>query len=267
MPNLSLARVISNRKVAADCYQMIISAPAMAAEVQPGQFFHLRCSEQLDPLLRRPISLFSVDRAKGEIGLLYRVVGRGTALLAKREPGSELDIMGPLGRGFRLPTQAGTVVLVGGGIGVAPLYATAVAAKATGCKVITLIGAGTAAKIYALAEFKEVSDRVLVATDDGSAGIKGRVTELLGQVLATEQIAAVLCCGPNPMLQAAGQIAMAAGVPCQVSLEEYMGCGVGACLACACKTKQAPSSPFTYKKVCVDGPVFNAEEVIWDGQA
>ncbi len=260
------AKILSNKKVGAGFYKMELASIYLAKVSRPGQFVEIRCSGGIDPLLRRPLGVHRI-RPRG-IDLLYEVVGKGTAAFAEKRGGDELDLIGPLGNGFDLNLASDTNILVAGGIGVAPLTALAesLAAK-EGKKVYVLIGAGTRTHIMCAAEFRSIGCDVRLSTDDGSRGYKGRVTGPLVKLLEkckletylpTFRRATVYACGPVGMLKAVSRIALERGIPCQVSLEEHMACGIGACLGCPVKMKAG-----SYKMVCKDGPVFNAEELAW----
>lgn len=242
-------------------YQLLkLHAPDIAYSAQPGQFLHVRCSDTFDPLLRRPISIHSVDRGKGTVSLLYRVAGRGTARLFDFEM---LDIMGPLGKGFALPPSDSGVLVIGGGIGIAPLFFLLEELSKKGTTVDVFLGASSAEHLLMVKDIKELGHRLQVATDDGSAGYHGPVTGLCPPDLVC-RMDEVFACGPKPMLRALATILEDNNVPGQFSLEERMGCGVGACLACACKTRKSKQEEFSYSHVCVDGPVFYASEVVWE---
>lgn len=258
------ARILFNEQVGPDVFRMVVEAPEIAQEVKSGQFFHVRCGAEYDPLLRRPISIHQYRSKTGELFFLYQVKGKGTALLSQMRPGDYVDLMGPLGNGFSLKKGNGLYVLVGGGIGIAPLLSVAQDIKKQGFEIVTLLGAQSRSHVYVEDDFRLYSDQIFIWTVDGSSGLKGLVTHMLPEVIRTCNINQILTCGPHGMLKEVARQAVAANIPCQVSLEEKMGCGVGACLSCACAIKVPEDSAFTYKKVCVDGPVFEAEEVIWD---
>ncbi len=224
-------------------------------DIRPGQFVHIKCGDGL--LLRRPISI--CDWTGGQNGdtltIVFEARGEGTDWLAKREVGDHLDVLGPLGNGFNV--ENGTYLLVGGGIGVPPM--SGCASYTGGCST-AILGFRSKDKAILLDCFEEECAKVLVATDDGSLGYHGFVDALVRQELESgQEYAGVLACGPKPMLRNVAKVAAEFGVPCHVSMEERMGCGIGACLVCACDMKDG-----SRKHVCKDGPVFNAEEVDWD---
>lgn len=222
----------------------------------PGQFVHIKCGDGL--LLRRPISVCSCqeDERSDTLAVVFEVRGEGTAWLARRPEGHTVDVLGLLGSGFSMERE-GRYLLVGGGIGVPPMRGCA---QYTGGRSTAILGFRSKEKAILLDRFQEECAKVLTATDDGSLGHHGFVDALVRQELERDRgYTAVLACGPKPMLKNVAKAAAEFGVPCQVSMEERMGCGVGACLVCA-----TPMKDGSVKHVCKDGPVFNAEEVDWD---
>lgn len=253
-PLVALCPVVRKRSLGPRLYDITVEHAEMAARALPGQFVHIRCE---GVLLRRPISICEIEGTT--LRLLVEERGAGTAWLAGVHEGAVLDILGPLGHGFALGDTARPVVFVGGGIGVFPLLA---ACKPFGANATVLLGFRTASLITLDNDFAASGADLRLATDDGSCGTPGTVCTLLQQRLAEGPCAAIFACGPRPMLQATAMLAAQHGIPCQVSMEERMGCGVGACLVCACKTRRADGSE-SYAHVCKDGPVFDAAEVIW----
>ena len=218
----------------------------LPGEVSPGQFLHIGCGEGL--LLRRPISV--CDAEAGLVRIVFEVKGEGTRRLAAAKEGDVLDVLGPLGRGFAAP-EKGRVLLVGGGLGSAPLL---MAARRLDCD--AALGFPTADRVMLTEEFASRAGRLDIATDDGSYGFHGFVTELVKDRL--DGYAAIFACGPEPMLRALSKVC--AGRPLQVSMERRMGCGVGACLVCAVRLTDG-----SVARACKDGPVFDAREVDWNG--
>lgn len=266
-----ITEIVRHEKIAPDHYLMRVLAPEIAKKAKPGQFVHVLPGSTMDPLLRRPISLHGIDPAKGTISLLYRVVGRGTRMMSEMPVGGAVDIMGPLGKGFDIPDKISRVLVVGGGIGAAPLMPLLQSLKRYNIGTTVLLGAATADYLLGVRQIEALGLGVEAATDDGTYGHKGFVTDLVSRRLAGQKPEYFYACGPNPMLGRLTKMMTGAGIPGQISLEERMGCGVGACLACVCKVKVAGAQPgsggspdFDYKKVCADGPVFAASEVIFD---
>lgn len=255
---LERVEVRANDRVAEGVGLLALSAPRIAASVRPGQFVHLRIAEGADFILRRP---FSVHRASGDtIEVLYQVLGRGTRELAEARPGRVMDAIGPLGTGWEVGEGVSHVLLVAGGLGAAPLGMLAETLAARGVAVSVAQGAPTASRLVARELFESVARRVELATDDGSAGVRGFVTQASERLLAEDRPDLVCACGPEVMARAVAAQAASAGVPCKVSLERLMACGVGACLSCVVSTRSGQ------KRACCDGPVFDAGEVCWDGR-
>ena len=249
------AKIIKNEKIVGKFYRMRIASSYLAREAKPGQFVEVRCSDQTDPLLRRPFGIHRV--VKGGIELLYEVLGKGTEILSRAEKDDSLDLIGPLGHGFDLNRQT---IIVAGGNGVAPLLFLAEKLAKRKSDICVLIGGRSKDHVLCEKDFKSLGAKVAVATEDGSIGHRGLVTHLLKNLLATNnwRLATIYACGPTGMLKAVSEIAQDNRVSCQVSLEERMACGVGVCLGCPVKVKNN-----RYKMVCKDGPVFNAEEIAW----
>jgi dihydroorotate dehydrogenase electron transfer subunit len=229
------------------------SASEIASEAQPGQFVMVRCSEGYDPLLRRPMSIHRVGE-NGALALLFAVVGRGTNWLARRNEGDSIDLLGPLGHGFALSAESRDLLLVAGGIGIAPLVALAERGIAQGAQVTLLLGAPTQVQLYP-SHLLPPEIKIVVATEDGSVGNRGMVTELLaGPADGADQIFA---CGPISMYKAMASHDLLRGRSVQVSMEARMGCGFGGCYGCALETKSG------LRLVCKDGPVFELSELLW----
>jgi dihydroorotate dehydrogenase electron transfer subunit len=244
--------IIAKLEPMANYMVMEISAPELAQQAKPGQFIMVKIQDNTtDPLLRIPLGIHSVN-ANG-ISLLYRVIGKGTKLLAQKNPGEKINILGPLGNGFNTNIKADEVILVAGGYGIVPLYALAEQLIAKNKVVKMFIGAATAEQIIGAKEFTDLGVNVHIATEDGSKGFKGFVTELVKQYLTKDVM--VYGCGPNPMLHALAALTNKLKIPAQLSAEAYMACGIGVCRGCAIKTKTG------YKMCCQDGPVFLAEEL------
>jgi dihydroorotate dehydrogenase electron transfer subunit len=235
------------------------SAPGQFAMLSPGS---CGTAERYDPLLPRPMAVYrSVSEAGGaELEILYRMSGRGTRLLAGAQPGETVRVVGPLGIGFPLPQRGQRAVLVGGGTGIASLYELAAAARARG-PVVVLLGARVAQELMGRADFAALGVDLRVATEDGSEGRPGRVTELLEEALAEPGAAdeVVYACGPTAMMRRAAEIAERRDRRCHVSLENRMACGFGVCLGCAVARKDGG-----FALVCCDGPVLDARVVRWE---
>ncbi|MDD5506169.1 MAG: dihydroorotate dehydrogenase electron transfer subunit [Candidatus Omnitrophica bacterium] len=253
------AKILYNKRVKSRFYRCSFSAADIAEDASPGQFINIRISNGDTPLLRRPLSIHRIKGSSVEV--LYEVIGPGTKILAKKKAGEILDVVGPLGEGFKynLPGVK-RVILAGGGMGVAPLLSLAQDIRCGGKTV--LIGARTKKEILCARDFKELGFEVKISTDDGSAGFKGRVTDLLKHILRVTsyelRVTRIFACGPKPMLCAVDRICVEYGIKGELSFEEHMACGFGACLGCVVNTKQG------YKRACTEGPVFETGEIIWD---
>lgn len=250
--------VVENNRIAEHIFEMKLEGSLVEQLDQPGQFVHLRIGKGLDPLLRRPISICDVDHAKQQLTIIYRAEGAGTTLLAQHVQGDQVDVLGPLGQGFPLyERQTGEhVVLVGGGVGVPPLYYLSKRLTALGVKVTHILGFATESAVFYAQEFEELGE-TYITTIDGSYGTQGLVTDVLDQWEMTKW-AALYSCGPLPMLRALST-RFKQHPAAFISLEERMGCGVGACFACVCPTSESATS---YKKICTHGPVFRVGEVV-----
>lgn len=258
----NIYRVVSNDKLCPRFYRLSLDAPELSKEVKPGQFIHIRTSEGLEPFFRRP---FSVYRAKKYVEIFYEPIGPGTELLASKKKGDGLDVLGPLGNPFTLPSKnIKQVVMVAGGIGVAPFLALSDVLKNVGAngrsplrELILLYGGRTKGHVYPMKEFKENRVKVFVATDDGSVGVKGRVSELFSKINLDRKTTMVYTCGPNPMMAAVQRFCNQHDLHGEAACEEIMACALGACLGCSIPTKSG------YKTVCYDGPCFDLQEVVF----
>lgn len=237
---------------------LILRAEGIAAQARPGQFVHIKCGD--DMLLRRPISLCDVE--DGTIRLVIESAGVGTEWLRNRQAGDVLDLLGPLGdKGFPIPGGAGDAVLmIGGGCGVAPLLYSA---KHSPVAVDMVMGFGSADLVIMEQDFKNCCRTVTVCTDDGTYGRPGFVTEAALQLLEEEDYQAIFSCGNMEMLKAVADVAAERDIPCYLSLDERMGCGLGACLVCAVKTRGEDGAEH-YSHACKQGPVFELREVVWE---
>ena len=259
------ARLLTNREVAADFYLARLNAPYIAARIEPGQFVNIEVGTGVDPLLRIPLSVSGVEREAGIIEVLYEEVGPKTRALSQVGPDAVLPTLGPLGKGFAPPSEGMRVVLVGGGIGVPPLLYWGLELRQREYQTALLVGARTADKHLPSELLTPAADAVRLATDDGSLGHAGLVTDLLQRELAEKGPCVVYCCGPHGMMEAVVAICLEAQVPCQVSLEEYMACGIGICVGCAVElaTAKGDTDYGRYARVCVDGPAFDARQIKW----
>lgn len=245
------AFIVENNKLAEDVYNMWIDAATIAENAKPGQFVSLY-SKDGSNLLPRPISICEIDRIKGRIRLVYRVLGKGTKEFSLRKANDMIEVMGPLGNGFTLENKK--AILIGGGIGIPPMLELA---KNLNCEKHMVLG-------YRDITFLEDEflpyGNVIVSTENGSKGTKGNVIDAIKEHGLEADI--IYACGPTPMLRGVKAFAKEMGIKAQLSMEERMACGVGACLGCVCKTKEVDHhSNVNNKRICKDGPVFDAEEV------
>lgn len=283
-PSECHVEVVSNREITVSYFSMRLAGPARLTRFRPGQFLMLRWIEGQDPLLSRAMSIRRVREVQGsrfkvqavgpetlvaEVEILYKVCGRGTALLATMRPGTSFRVLGPLGNGFEVSREVRDVVLIAGGIGVPPIAALAEALAtrraAGGTKMAVFLGGRSKADLLCVADLRRAGATVYMTTEDGSAGHRGLVTELLEQHLRTQPPTPnphLYACGPHPMLAAIAPIAKQYNLPYQASMEASMACGFGACMGCVVPVK-GDERERTYRLVCKDGPVFNGHDILW----
>lgn len=239
-----------------------IESPAIASQIQPGQFIMVRTTSRLYPLLRRPFSIHFTD---GDIlEIFFQETGVGTVLLSQKNDGDHLDILGPLGRGFNLDTdyEGMETAVIGGGRGIAPLYLLALRLRQQGASIKIFYGGKTEADLPLLDRFKMEDLAVFCSTDNGEFGYHGFISELFVNKTKDFSFSRIFACGPEPMLQKISQIAADNNIPAEVSLESMMGCGFGACWGCVKKIKKGNQDE--WRKICEDGPVFPAQDIIWE---
>lgn len=250
----NIYKVVSNTKLCPRFYRMEIDAPAIKETVKAGQFIHIRVHDSLEPFFRRP---FSVYRAQKHIEIFYEAVGPGTKILAEKKRGDDVDVLGPVGTPFTLPAEnIRQVVMIGGGIGIAPLLILSDELKKRKLELIVLYGGRTREHVYPMQEFKDNGCKVFISTDDGSVGVKGRVSELFNKI-NKDSATMIYTCGPHAMMAAVQEFANKNGLSGEAACEEVMACALGACLGCSIKTTKG------FKTVCYEGPVFNLQEVIF----
>ena len=255
------ARLVHREELMEGHYLLTLECGQIAQDARPGQFVHLRVGDGTDPLLRRPLSIMLTNPDEDEVQILMRTVGRGTEIVASHDEGVEYDLLGPLGRGWTAPEGDDDLILVAGGIGVAPLIFFADEQRMADPQpyLRAIFGGATEDALVCWTEFASRFDEFTAATEDGSAGETGLATEVLATELERDRPAYVYACGPNAMLAAVARICADADVTCQVSMEQWMGCGVGACLGCA-----IPAAEGGYTRVCTEGPVFDATQIDWE---
>lgn len=250
----ALCPIVAKEEIAKGIFDVSVFSKEMAELAKPGQFVHILCEGHT---LRRPISICEIDKEKGLLRLVYEVRGEGTKKLSRLFVTDKMDIIGPLGHGFKIDDTSKKVAIVGGGIGVPPLLELASKYKE---KATVILGFRTASAAILAGDFVKKGCSVRLATEDGSLGYKGFVTGPLNDLLSREKVDIIFACGPTPMLKAVAEIAQRENIDCQVSLEQRMACGIGACLTCACSVK-GKNKEDRFAHVCKEGPVFDAKEV------
>ncbi len=250
---VEVLRVTKNRRINKEYLVLHVASSQKLPEIMPGQFVQIKVENSPNTFLRRPISIHEVDEDKNEILLLIQEVGEGTRMLAQLKENDTVDVIYPLGNSFSVPDK-GNVLLVGGGVGVAPLLILGRKLKEQGANPYFLLGARNSEILMDLTDFMKIAD-VAVTTEDGSVGLKGFVTDhplLNGDISKMDLICT---CGPDPMMKAVAAKAKNANIPCEVSLENLMACGIGACLCCVVDTKEGN------KCTCTEGPVFDIKDL------
>lgn len=246
-------KILQKRCTAKDTFDVVLEAGTLVQTAVPGQFVHIAVPGKT---LRRPISICDVRPEQGALRIVFQIRGDGTRILSELEEGAHMNVLGPLGNGYAVDDTGRRVLLVGGGIGVPPLVYLA---KQFGENASVALGFRSAEHVILEQDFASLGCKTMVVTDDGSYGRRGVVTDVLRDLEFDE----IFACGPLPMLKALAGVARERNVPLQVSLEEHMACGVGACLGCACKTRREDGSE-TYRHVCKDGPVFDYRKLVWN---
>ncbi|NTV13624.1 MAG: dihydroorotate dehydrogenase electron transfer subunit [Desulfobulbaceae bacterium] len=263
------AEVTRKELLTADIVRLTLHAPEVAAQASPGQFVMVKVSKGIIPLLRRPFSIHQSGGKDEWLQILFKVVGEGTGFLAEREPGDVVEIVGPLGHGFSLPeASCRNVCIVGGGMGIAPLFFLSknILRVRPDIELQVYLGAAKGGELRTLPEsFAELGAEVAIATDDGSLGFPGYVTELLRSTLDRSQKWQFYSCGPHPMMTKVVEFCESGKWPCQVSLETMMACGISACLGCTIRSSPTKilNSNMPFLHVCKEGPVFDSGDVAW----
>lgn len=258
------ARILANECVGPNLHLMRLVSPSIASSIAPGQFVHMKIPGMESHILRRPFSVYARQMDDGTLDILYQVVGFGSECMASLAPDDEgVELIGPVGRAWQPPADTGRALLVGGGVGAAPLFMLAEQLRSVGVDTDVVLGAQTEDALACRVRYEDIlAAPPRCATDDGSFGRAGFCTSLVTEAFADAKTAGisygyVAACGPEPLMKAVSGMAAAAGVPCEVSLERRMACGVGACLSCIVDTVDGK------KRACVDGPIFDAREVVW----
>ena len=255
--------ILSNENVAEDHYLLRCECPEIAKHAQPGQFIHVLISNGAGLLLRRPFTVYSVD--KYEITMLYQIIGEGTLRLSEMGNGCPLHVLGPLGNTFDIKQSSGPAILVGGGAGIASLMLLAAALRNENRETHALVGAQHRSRLLSIDDLKVLGVLVHIATDDGSIGHHGFVTDILSDILSNSLIEdpTIYACGPHGMLAAISKITTRYNIPTQVAMENRMGCALGVCLGCVCPIR-VNENQIEYQRVCTEGPVFNVTDIAWE---
>lgn len=258
------ATLVERRTLSSDAFLLDFESPSLPRALTPGQFTMVRVRHP-HLLLRRPYSFCGVDLAQGRFSLLVKVVGEGTRALAELPLGDTVDCLGPLGTSFRLPRAGARPLMVAGGVGIAPFLGFCQTLADRGLRGEIVLGGRRAEDLYLKADFERLGITVRAATEDGSVGQRGLVTDLLAERLEEDPGPyEIYSCGPTGMLQRVAQIARERRIPHQVSIERRMGCGMGCCLGCVVFTEREGETRGEYRRTCTEGPVFDAEEIRWE---
>lgn len=249
-------KLLYKEEIAPGVYNFVLNSPVIAGAAQVGQFVDILCDGFT---LRRPISICGFDAKSGILRIVFEIRGKGTDWLAERQKGDTLDLLGPLGHGFPLLDSSKKAIAVGGGIGTPPLLPLA---RHYGKNITVITGFRTSSAVILQDDLKALGAETVMCTDDGTAGFHGFTTQALEKTLESHTCDVIYTCGPKVMMRGVAKIAEKRSILCYVSMEERMGCGVGACLGCACRTKEENGTKM--KRVCLNGPVFDAAEVVWD---
>ena len=268
------AAVIANRRLSADYNVLSLAAPEIAATARPGQFVMIKTSGGQDPLLRRPFSIFEIlrgdDGAPLGVSIFNKRVGAGTTLLSRVEAGARLPLLGPLGRPFEPVDPPAEAWMVAGGVGLAPFVTLATALAERGTHATLFYGARRGEELYCVELFEALGVTIVLSTEDGSLGVRGRVTVPLGNALEQRPLGnpvKLYVCGPTPMMHACAHLAHMHGRACDVSLEQVMGCGLGGCYSCVVLARGIDGGAPHHTRTCIEGPVFDAQRVVWDAVA
>jgi dihydroorotate dehydrogenase electron transfer subunit len=276
MSILSTGEVLSHKKYGEHYHSLTIVSPDVGESVRPGQFVNIRCGENRATILRRPFSVCRVHKRGGwssTLEIVFDIRGPGSEHLSTLRAHANVDLLGPLGRGFALPNRRAHCLLVGGGIGAAPLFFLADELRNEGHRVDFILGARHVGLLLNQIEARRLASVCRIMTDDGSVGDRGVVTDVLEDTIGRCATEVVYACGPHPMLAAVSGVCSRGKVPVQVAVEELMGCGYGVCMSCVIPLKrrlkkgESPEDAVVYARSCTEGPVFNGANVVWNGAA
>lgn len=261
MPVNVKSKLISKEELIPGIFKFSVQAEKIIKSAKPGNFIEIRVNNNIEPFLRRPISIYNMDREKGILEFIFQVKGNGTKILSERNEGELIDIVGPLGFGTFKYSDYKNLSIIGGGIGIFPLYELAKCAKQDDKNINTYLGFRNKDLVVLEKEFEQVSNHLTITTDDGSYSQKGFAIDFLRKDIEKNKVDCIYACGPLPMLKAVRELSIEKGIPCQISLEEKMACGLGVCLGCAVKTTKSSKESPEYWHVCKAGPVFQAKDV------
>lgn len=261
MPEVVKAKLLKKEYLKDDIVKFSVEAIGIVKTAKPGNFIEIKVSETTYPFLRRPISIYNIKKDEGILEFIVQIKGEGTKLLCEKKNGDIIDIIGPLGFGTFKYEKYQNIAIIGGGIGVFPLYELAKEAKEAGKNINIYLGFRNKDYVVLEKEFKNVSNKLVVTTDDGSYGENGFAIKFLEEDLKNEKVDCIYSCGPLPMLRAIKELSIKENIPCQVSLEERMGCGIGACMGCSVKKANSSKENPQYFQVCKGGPVFSVKDV------
>jgi len=255
------AKLLRKEELAKGIFKFSVQADEIVKIAKAGNFIEIRVNDDIEPFLRRPISIHNIDKENAILEFIFQEKGKGTKILSTKREGELIDIVGPLGFGTFKYSNYEKIAIIGGGIGIFPLYELAKNAQQERISVNTYLGFRNKELVVLEDEFRQVSNNLIITTDDGSYAEKGFAIDFLKKDIEEGKIDSIYACGPLPMLKAVRQLAIENDIPCQISLEEKMACGLGVCLGCAVKTARSPKDTPEYWHVCKAGPVFQAKEV------
>ena len=261
MPKQILAELLRKEQIIKNVYKFTIKAEEIVKLAKPGNFIEIKVNNQTEPFLRRPISIYNIEVEHGILEFIFQVKGKGTQILAQKNIGEKIDIIGPLGYGtFKIGDKT-NVAIIGGGIGIFPLYELAKQITEQKKRVNGYLGFRTKDLVMLENEFTKITNNLTITTDDGTYGKNGFAINYLIEDMKKEKYECIYACGPLPMLRSLQEYANKNNIECQISLEEKMGCGLGVCLGCAVKTAKSSKESPKYFQVCKGGPVFNSRDV------
>jgi dihydroorotate dehydrogenase electron transfer subunit len=273
---ISTGEILSHKKYGEHYHSLTIVSPDIGEKVRPGQFVNLKCGVNQASILRRPFSVYRVHKRGGwasTIEIVFDIRGPGTEYLSHLRGHATVDLIGPLGRGFVAPKRRAHCLMVGGGIGAAPLFFLADELRNEGHRVDVILGARDSGLLLNAIDARRLASVCITTTEDGSAGTQGRVTDVLDETLTRCETEVVYACGPHPMLAAVSRVCSARKIPVQVAVEELMACGYGVCMTCVMplqrrrRKEESAEDALVYARSCTEGPVFNGEAVVWNGEA